>query len=176
MAPRTDQTSEFVRLFLQAEPRIYGYIRSQVVQRADAEDLLQETAAVLWSKFDQFTRGSNFAAWACQTARFKVQHYHRTRRRGRLVFTRDFLDMVADTADAMSDDLQNLDTALAECMDRLPEGDRKVVELCYGTAATIKMVAAELGRPVDTIRSALARARRSLYECIRRSLRREGRS
>jgi RNA polymerase sigma-70 factor, ECF subfamily len=177
MSPKVpaDQTSEFMRLFLQAEPRIYGYIRSQVLQRADAEDILQETATVLWSKFEQFAPGGNFVAWACQVARFKIQHYHRSRGRNRLLFTEDFLDIVANTAESMPNDLQDFEIALAECMERLKEAERDVVRRAYGTDATIIAVAAELGRPVGTIKDILARARRSLYQCIRQSIHREDR-
>jgi RNA polymerase sigma-70 factor, ECF subfamily len=173
--PSVDQTNEFVRLFLQAEPRIYGYIRSQVLQRADAEDLLQETTAVLWSKFGEFVAGSDFVAWACHVARFKVQHYHRARQRSRLVFTKDFLDVVADTAEMMSSELRDLEVALAGCMEQLKETERDVVQRTCETDATINMVAAELGRPVGTIKDILARARRTLYDCIRRSMSKDGR-
>jgi RNA polymerase sigma-70 factor (ECF subfamily) len=171
-----DQTNEFMRLFLQAEPRIYGFIRSQVLQRADAEDILQDTASVLWSKFDQFPAGDNFVAWACQVARFKIQHYHRNRGRSRLLFTESFLEIVASATEAMSSDLQDLETALSGCMDRLKETDREIVQRAYGTDATINALASELGRPVGTIKDILARARRSLYDCIRRSMKREDRS
>ena len=173
--PSADQTNEFVRLFLQAEPRIYGYIRSQVLQRADAEDILQETATVLWSKFAEFVTGSDFVAWACQVARFKIQHYHRGRQRNRLLFTKDFLDTVADAAEAMSSELRDLEAVLAGCMEQLKETERDVVQRSYATDATISMVAAELGRPVGTIKDILARARRTLYDCIRRSMSKDGR-
>lgn len=174
--PSANQTSEFMRLFLQAEPRIYGYIRSQVLQRADAEDILQETATVLWSKFDQFTPGSNFVAWACQVAHFKVQHYHRTRGRNRLLFTDEFLDIVAGTTETLSNDLRDLETALEGCMAKLKETERDVVRRSYGTDATIVAIAAELGRPIGTVKDILARARRALYQCIRRSIGKEDRS
>ena len=59
--PQTDQY-DFGRLFVQYQPRIYGYIRSLVADRSDAEDMLQETASVLWQKFDEFTPGTNFLA------------------------------------------------------------------------------------------------------------------
>jgi RNA polymerase sigma-70 factor, ECF subfamily len=175
MTSPLSQTNEFVRLFLQAEPRVYGLIRSQVLQKADAEDLLQETAEVLWSKFDQFVPGSDFAAWACQIARFKVQHYHRARGRSRVRFGHEFLDAVADATAAMADDLDDLDIALAECMKKLKDAEREVVQRSYATEATIRSVAAELGRPVDTVKSILARARRNLYDCIRRSIHKEER-
>ena len=40
----------------------------------------------------------------------------------------EFFDMVADTADAISSDLQDLEIALAGCMERLKEVERDVVQ------------------------------------------------
>ena len=68
---RQSDECDFGRLFVQHEARIYGYIRSLVVHRADAEDLLQETASMLWQKFHEFQPGSNFLAWAMSVARFQ---------------------------------------------------------------------------------------------------------
>ena len=75
--PRQSDGYDFGRLFVRDEARIYGYIRSLVVHRADAEDLLQETASVLWQKFHEFQPGSNFLAWAMSIARFQVRHFRR---------------------------------------------------------------------------------------------------
>lgn len=173
MALSADKSSEFLDLFLRAEPRVYAYIRSQIPTRADAEDVLQETAATLWAKFDDFTPDSNFLSWAYQVARFKVQHYHDRQSRQRRLFSREFVNLVAARAETMADELGQLQPMLAECMKRLPDADREVVQQCYGSEATITVVAAQLGRPVNTVKSVLKRARRALYECIQRAIHRE---
>ncbi|MBU4272310.1 MAG: sigma-70 family RNA polymerase sigma factor [Planctomycetes bacterium] len=175
MAPRTDKSDEFLGLFLKAEPRVYAYIRSQVPHRADAEDILQETAATLWAKFEGFTGGTNFLAWAYQVARFKVQHFRDRQTRRRRLFSRAFVDLVAARAEELADQIGELQPMLAECMKELSEADREVVERCYGSDATVAAVAARLGRPVETIKSVLKRARRALYDCIQRAIGREER-
>ncbi len=71
---------------------------------------------------------------------------------------------------------RTLEIALAGCMERLKEVERDVMQRSYGTDATINEVAAELGRPVGTVKDILARARRTLYDCICRSLRKDRRS
>jgi RNA polymerase sigma-70 factor (ECF subfamily) len=58
----TNDEHDFGRLFVRYQSRIYGFIRSLVVHRDDAEDLLQETASVLWRKFGEFRPGSDFLA------------------------------------------------------------------------------------------------------------------
>ena len=57
------QEGRFMRLFLQSERRILGFILSLVPYVADAEDLLQETCAIMWSKINEFEPGTDFTAW-----------------------------------------------------------------------------------------------------------------
>ena len=175
MAPRTDKSDEFLGLFLKAEPRVYAYIRSQIPHRADAEDVLQETAATLWAKFEGFTAGTNFLAWAYQVTRFKVQHFRDRQTRRHRLFSQAFVDLVAAKAEELSDQIGELQPMLAECMEKLPESDREVVQSCYDSDTTVAAVAARLGRPVNTIKSVLKRARRALYNCIQRAIGREDR-
>ena len=47
-----------------------------VFQRADAEDVMQETASVLWKKFDEFERGSHFDRWAFRVWCQPGQYHH----------------------------------------------------------------------------------------------------
>ncbi len=102
MDPKTNRTDEFLGLFLKAEPRVYAYIRSQIPHRADAEDVLQETAATLWSKFEDFRAGTDFVAWAYQVARFKVQHFRDRQSRRRRLFSQEFVGLVAAQAEEMA--------------------------------------------------------------------------
>lgn len=166
---------EFVRLVLQAEPRLYAWIRAQIPHRADAEEVLQETVTILWSKFSEFRAGTNFLSWALSVAYFEVRQHHRKQAQERRLFSEAFLELVARTADGMSDELADLRDALAACLEKLNAADRDVVHRCYTAGSTVGGVAAELNRPYDTVKSVLRRSRRSLYECIRRTLDREGR-
>lgn len=175
MDSSTNKPNSFIDLFLKAEPRVYAYIRSQIPHRSDAEDVLQETAGTLWSKFGEYTPGSNFLAWAYQVARFKVQHYHEKQTRQRRLFSHGLVELVAARAEGMASELSELEPMLAECMQRLSDADREVVQRCYGSEATVAMVADELGRSVNTIKSVLKRARLALFECIQRALQRETR-
>ncbi len=50
--------TRFMRLFLENERRIFGFILTLLPHWADAEDVFQETAGVLWNKFDDFQSGA----------------------------------------------------------------------------------------------------------------------
>jgi len=173
MAAESSTNREFVRLLVQAEPRIYAYIRAQIPHRPDAEDVFQETVAVLWTKFDQFRPETNFLSWALQIAYYEIRQFYRNQGRERRLFSEAFLNLVAETTEAMSGELTDLRQTLTDCLEKLKGPDREVVQRYYGTGATVQSVAADIGRPVDTIKSVLKRSRRVLYECIQRTLSRE---
>ena len=83
MAP--EKTREFVQLLLASQRRLYAFIRAQVRSRNDADDLLQQTSAVLWEKFADFQPDGDFARWACGVARLEVLTHLRNQRRLRSV-------------------------------------------------------------------------------------------
>ncbi len=68
--PRADRSEEFAALFRQSS-RVLWLVAVGIVGDATlADDVVQEAAVVAFRKFDQFTPGTNFAAWMAQTVRF----------------------------------------------------------------------------------------------------------
>lgn len=171
--PRESNDRNFGRLFVQYEARIYGYIRSLVLHRTDAEDLLQETAAVLWQKFPEFESGTNFLAWAMSVARFQVHRFRRQQKHNVLNFSESFCDLLTADTVAEAARLGDLQQLLDECMDKLPSADRELLVLRYASEATTADLADRVGRPASTVYNALRRARRALVDCVKRALDRE---
>ncbi|HPM80105.1 MAG TPA: sigma factor [Candidatus Anammoximicrobium sp.] len=64
-----------MRLWVGRQSRVYAYIRALVFSGADAEDVLQEVAVVLWRKFDQFEPGTRFDQWAYRVASIQVADF-----------------------------------------------------------------------------------------------------
>src|SRR4051812_34190449 len=63
-----------VALLTRHQRQIFSYIYVLVPNRADAEDLLQETSVVVCEKFHEFKEGTDFVAWACQIAYWRVRY------------------------------------------------------------------------------------------------------
>jgi RNA polymerase sigma-70 factor, ECF subfamily len=165
---------DFGRLFVRYQARIYGYIRSMVVHRTDAEDLLQETASVLWRKFDEFRPGTDFLAWALQVARYQVLYFRQRRKRDVLQFSDRFVEvMISDTV-AEAARLGDLQELLDGCLDKLPQTDRDLFELRYQSDLPTRALAEQLGRPSSTVYNALNRIRRAVVQCVEQALRRSG--
>ncbi|NLK41754.1 MAG: RNA polymerase subunit sigma-70, partial [Planctomycetes bacterium] len=54
------KSCEFVQLFLMSQRRIYGYVMTLVPNVSDADDIVQETASVMWTKFGEYEPGTDF--------------------------------------------------------------------------------------------------------------------
>lgn len=161
---------QFLRLFLRHQVQIDAYVRSLVPHRADAEELLQDVAAVLWRKFDDFTIGTRFDHWACQVARNHVLYYFRRKRRESLVFSEHLLDAIADEAVRQNDIWAERREAMEGCLQKLPPPDRDLIRRRYQPGATNRSVARKTGRSESAISRALNRIYAALLECIRRRL------
>lgn len=173
--PPVERSGEFVTQLFRVQPQLYAYLRTQISSRSDAEDVFQNVTLVLWEKFGEFEPGTDFLAWAFQIARFKVLQYYREDARRRIVFSEEFLEVVATKSQSLAAKVSDMRQALADCMQKLRPMDRDVIERCYLSGATAPSVAADLGRPLEAIKSVLKRSRRRLFECIQRTLAQEHR-
>jgi len=164
------RTRQFVTLLARHEARLHGYILTLLPHWADAEEVLQEVNLIMWEKFDQYEPGTNFFAWGCQIARYEVMRARRRRDRDHVRFSDATLDTLADETESMQDELVDRSQALLECMTKLPDRDRNLIELRYAEGATTLSVAEATGRSTDAVYKALARIRRTLHDCIQRAL------
>jgi RNA polymerase sigma-70 factor (ECF subfamily) len=162
---------QFMDLLTQHQGRIFGYIFAAVQNLSDAEELYQETSIVLWRKFADYQPDTNFGHWACKVAKFEILHFLRTQRRNRICFSDQILSDLADIPARETDnafvDHQQL---LAGCVNELQPFDQQLVELCYGSHRTVKQIAVELQRSVQTLYNSLSRIRRLLFACVHRKL------
>ena len=168
----------FLRLFLQNKRRLYAYVLTLLPNRADADDLLQEVSLVMWDKFDPDRPPADFAAWGCRIAYFKVLDFYKRSRRGRVLFSQETLERIAETAVAQADVLRLDDRreALAGCVEKLGPRDRELLSHRYADGATTRSASEQTGRSVEAVYKAVAKLRQALFDCVQRVLTREGRS
>ncbi len=160
----------FLRLYQANERRIRGFILALVPDWSEAQDLMQETTMVMWSKFDEFTVGTDFTAWALSIARYQILNYRKKNRNGRVRFDDEVLEAIEDR---VSDVVAGMDArrdALRACLRKLEERDRQLIRLRYEAGATTKSVAERVGRGIDAVYKALNRIHVQLLFCIRRTL------
>ena len=175
MTPSTPEESgsNVGRLLVANQKRIYGYIRSAITDQSAVEDVLQETAAVIWEKSSEFRPGTNFLAWSLTIARLQIKKYYRLQQRDKLVFSDLFLEQVADSTADQADQLSGMSDALLGCVGKLSEDDRKLLRDRYLGEQSTASIAKRLGRPYSTVYSTLSNIRRRLADCIEKTLARE---
>jgi RNA polymerase sigma-70 factor (ECF subfamily) len=163
--------ADFAEQLREAQSRLFGYIHSLVRDLDDADDLFQQTTLILWNKFGEFDRTRSFLSWACGVARLEVCNFLRSRGRQRLYFSDDLNLLLAEAQDELTyDETEERRIALAGCVEKLRQRDRQLLDECYGHEEGVRQVAGRHGRSSHSVHNSLRRIRRSLFECIRRTL------
>jgi RNA polymerase sigma-70 factor (ECF subfamily) len=162
----TENRKRLLVLMTKHQRQIFAYIYALVPNRYDAEDLLQETCVVICEKFNDFEEGTDFVAWACQIAYWRVRYSRQKYARSKVVFDQDIVDAVAQTAGAMVEEMDDRHVALADCLQRLPSRDRELLLIRYEPGGGVEEAAQRSGRTVQTAYKALARLRKLLLDCV----------
>ena len=172
--PDPKQHNQFLRLYVDNEESLRGYVRSLLPTLEDAREVMQNTAAILWKKFDQLDDPENFRKWAFGVARFEVLGYRRDRARDRHVFSEELILQLASESERLSDKKLDEIRALKKCLSKLPEKQRELVSEAYSEKIKIHEIARREGRTAMSVYKVLHRARIALADCVQTALQAEG--
>ena len=140
--------------------------------RADAEDLVQDTYVKAFRHSGQFRRGTNLRAWLYTIL-------HNTWRNRRRDASRDAVDIDGEQAEQLAavgsggEQIETperilmrstLDADLQAALDSLPEAFREAVWLRDVEEFTYAEIAEMLNVPIGTVMSRISRGRRLLYQ------------
>jgi RNA polymerase sigma-70 factor (ECF subfamily) len=162
----TEQRKLLMTLMTRHQRQIFCYIYALVPDRYDAEDLLQETSLVICEKFDDFEEGTDFVAWACQIAYWRIRYSRQKFARCKVVFDEEVLESVAHTASEMAEELDDRHEALARCLKKLHARDRELVLTRYEPGSGVEEAAQRSGRSLQAAYKALGRIRKMLMDCV----------
>jgi RNA polymerase sigma-70 factor (ECF subfamily) len=172
---RSEAKLEFAADLGRIQTQLFSYIYSLVRNLDDADDLFQQTCLVLWDRYHQFERGRSFLNWACGVARYEVLNFLRTRSRRRLYFSDELNLLLIEAHESLENDpFEDRRGALEHCMKKLRVQDADLLAACYGASTRVPDVASAWGRSTHSIHNSLRRIRRTLFECVQRTLAREG--
>ena len=161
-----ESRKQLMTLMTRHQRQIFSYIYVLVPNRTDAEDLLQETSLVICEKFGEFREGTDFVAWACQIAYWRVRYARQKFARSKVIFDQEIVDVVAQTAGEMTGELDERHEALGRCLQRLHPRDREMIIARYEPGGSVEQAARRSGRTVTTAYKALARLRKLLLDCV----------
>jgi RNA polymerase sigma-70 factor (ECF subfamily) len=157
----------FVSLLTGHQILLRNFVASLIPAVDVRADIVQEINILLWEKRANFELETNFKAWAFAVARYVVMNNQkRFRREGRLVFSSEVVEVLADQFEEMNPEPDERMGALRECMSRLRDEHRRLLIDCHAERGSIERAAEERGQPAGTIRSILLRLRNRLRMCI----------
>jgi RNA polymerase sigma-70 factor, ECF subfamily len=168
-----DRTNQFLRLLMANQRSLYAFIRAQVRTRPDADEILQQTTAVLWEKFDTFRQCEDFARWACGVAWREVLQHARNRRRQRLLAGEQLAELLTDRLLVSASQVDRRLDMLKACLDMLPPASRRLIDRRYLQQESVDDIAARQRQSASNIYKALAKIRDLLLRCVERKLREE---
>jgi RNA polymerase sigma-70 factor (ECF subfamily) len=126
--------------------------------RAEAEDLVQETMMQALRSFHRFQPGTNCRAWLATILHHVRSNRWRARRRSPLVEDPD--DRIGQSAAYVPPVPQEVtDEAILAALARIPPRFQEVVVLCDVEELTYKEIASALAIPIGTVMSRLHRGR-----------------
>lgn len=171
--PDGNKHDQFLRLYVENEESLRGFVRSLVMTLEDSREVMQETAAILWRKFDQLDSQDNFRRWAFGVARLEALAFRRDRARDRHVFSDKLIAMLEVEAAQAGQSARLEEQALQTCLAKLPEKQSTLVKAAYVRGARIDEMARAADRTPMSVYKALHRIRMALADCIRDHLKRE---
>lgn len=158
----------FNRLVMPEVDVMWRVALSLTRNRADAEDLVQESLLRAYRAIDGFD-GRYPRAWLLTILRNTERNRHR-RRRPELLSDPEIAEergpaTDADAVERRAED-REFDRAVTAALEELPEGFRRVVELVDVDGLTYQEAADVLEVPLGTVMSRLHRARRRIRDLL----------
>ncbi len=172
-------SEDFVRLVLTYDTRIRGFITTLMLPTGGTEDVFQNTCVAALRKLQDFhyvgqEPDEAFVRWVCTIARYEVLLYYRSRRKGKLAFSTEMIEQLAETQIEQSEQIQDRLEALNECIEKLGEKEKSILQMRYGNNISVEEIGNRVGRTANGIYKALERIRSRLLLCIQANLRDKG--
>ena len=169
----TEPNDSFAELALPLFDSLFNFACWLAQDRAEAEDLVQETYAKALAGFPSFEMGTNFRAWIFRILRNSFLNSRSGLAATRTVALEDERETEARTAPVSEETPESIflfhanEQAIREAIEHLPVPFREVLLLADVEEMAYREIAETLGIPVGTVMSRLARARKILRESLR---------
>jgi len=167
---KSDRGQQFMTLYMGVQRRLFGYVLSHIPNSSDADDIVQETVSIMWSEFDKYKPGTNFAAWALCIARYQIMSYRKQITKKNRLFSSQAMEAIQNVAESTDNLEQERQKALMRCLDKLGKKERRILYFRYEIGATLRAVSERLNMNNNTLYSVLGRIHVTLLNCVRKSM------
>jgi RNA polymerase sigma-70 factor (ECF subfamily) len=162
--------AKFVELFLANQHRIYRFVAAAVPRWVEAEEIFQQTCLTVWERWEQFDQQQDFACWASGIAMNHLRNHVRKKQSHQVLFDDDMLEQLVVVQTEHQSLLDDMQSALTECLEKLSVEDRRLLQQSYIDEVSIKSLAESEGRTPNSLYKVLRRIRRVLYDCTTRAV------
>lgn len=165
---RGDQQA-FAALYQRTSSKLFGVCLRMLRERAEAEEVLQETYITVWRRAASFDAGKASAiTWLVTLARNKAIDRLRQHREEQLAPLQ--LDETADSqpTPATSAETSQEHQRLQRCLDALEPLQRSAVREAFFSGATYNQLAVRSKVPLGTMKSWIRRSLLQLRTCLER--------
>ena len=170
-----DQRARYVRDVLPLQDQLLRVARRYTGNRADAEDLVQETMTKAYAGFHRFADGTNVRAWLFRImTNAWVSSFRKAQRRPDEILAEDITDSqwaaVAQRASLGMHSAEHVvlesmgDDHVRDALQALPEGQRLAVYYADVEGFRYKEIASIMNLPLGTVMSRVHRGRRNLRD------------
>lgn len=168
--------ASFVQRLMEHRSMLHSFVYAIVRDAHLTEDILQQVAGVLWSKFAEFREGTDFGAWARSVAFREILAARRSESRAHRhldeACARQILAAYERRQAAV--DPASHRQALRVCLDGLGGSLREMIHCRYGLGMTSREIARKFSKTAQAVDALVYRTRKSLTDCVRSRLAEEG--
>lgn len=175
MLSEQDQ-ARFMRLWTTAQPMVANYVHALIRDHAAAQDVLQETALVIFRRFAEYDDSRPFVGWALRIAKYQVLGQRRDVMRCPVVYDDEVLAGFTESWGAMAPAQWDGSELVRECLGKLASHARRLVQMRYFDDLNASEIAKRLGMASSAVRVTLQRVREQLRACVEQQLKLERRS
>ncbi len=170
-----DKHSEFLVRFTKAQTALRSYVFAHIRDFHEAEDVYQNVALALWNSYERYQPDRSFEAWSFGVARNIVLASRRKMGRRHMVLVGDIAEQFEERLIESSPAFDRCQVFLKQCLEKLPEKSRKLVEMRYDEQLATDSIAARIGSTANALRILLCRVRRTIAECMAKAARQDER-
>lgn len=153
-------------MFLRSEREIFRYVCALVPHLIEAEEIVKQTALALWEKFDSYDTSRPFTPWACRFALNKTRQWMERRQEWQILLAGGLAEELANRREELAPELEHRLVRLEDCVAKLPQQQRDVVQGYYYRRLRIEELAAQSGGTVEATYKMLKRVRQALKHCV----------
>ena len=172
MEPKRRQTNtnkrHSITSWIEVQTTVSAYVHSVILNYHDSEDVIQNIALVFANKFDQLDSSRDLLPWVLKVAHYEVANYFRAQNKERKFFDEKAMQRIEQAYQAIDSDAGDVKAALHECIQKLHDRPRAVLEHRYFEDMGIGDISRRQGVSQNAVRIMLHRVRNALANCVKR--------